>query len=325
MTPSAQATGGGPPGARRRRGGAQAGAHVREGRGPAVRERRAGDALGAGVDVDASAAGEAGEGHALILGQLDGERGWSPHADEDRRARYGGLLHELEREPPAHAQDPLVQGRRAAQQRPADDLVHRVVAADVLPHGDQLARGVEEARRVHAAAALERGLREAVGERRQQRAVDHRPVRRRRGLHRHLLQRPLAAHAAGGGGVEAPGRGGAQQRAGDFDGVGRHLTRERDGRSRLDQTLAEQEARRQLLVVARGAHRDRDRLAVDADLQWLLDRDVVVHAVVHDALERSAEICVAGRLACHRRLRGAIRRSGHQSQIPDPRPRNCLG
>ena len=44
----------------------------------------------------------------------------------------------------------------------------------------------------------------------------------------------------------------------------------------VDQPLAVQEAERELLVVARRSHRHRERRAVDADLQRLLDRDLVL-------------------------------------------------
>ena len=41
------------------------------------------------------------------------------------------------------------------------------------------------------------------------------------------------------------------------------------------QSLGEAEAERELLVVARGPHRDGDRLAADPDLERLLDGDLV--------------------------------------------------
>ena len=47
----------------------------------------------------------------------------------------------------------------------------------------------------------------------------------------------------------------------------------------VDQPLAVEEAERQLLVVAGRAHRHRQRRAVDADLERLLDRDLVAPAV----------------------------------------------
>ena len=48
----------------------------------------------------------------------------------------------------------------------------------------------------------------------------------------------------------------------------------------VDQALAVEEPERQLLVVAGRAHRHRQRLAVDPDLERLLDRDLVLAPVV---------------------------------------------
>ena len=50
----------------------------------------------------------------------------------------------------------------------------------------------------------------------------------------------------------------------------------------VDQPLAVEEPERQLLVVARRAHRYGQRLAVDADLQRFLDGDLVADAVMFD-------------------------------------------
>ena len=52
------------------------------------------------------------------------------------------LLHELERQPSAHAQDVVGERQQAVDERPADHLVHRVVAADVLTRMHELAGGV---------------------------------------------------------------------------------------------------------------------------------------------------------------------------------------
>ena len=53
----------------------------------------------------------------------------------------------------------------------------------------------------------------------------------------------------------------------------------------FDQPLAVEEPERELLVVARRAHRHRQRGAVDADLERLLDRDLVALAVVLDGAD----------------------------------------
>ena len=53
------------------------------------------------------------------------------------------------------------------RERPADDLVERVVPADVLAQAEELAVGIEEAGGVQAAGGREGGLRlaQAVGKR----------------------------------------------------------------------------------------------------------------------------------------------------------------
>jgi hypothetical protein len=74
-----------------------------------------------------------------------------------------------------------------------------------------------------------------------------------------------------------------QRRTGDLDGVGRQVGGRPRGARAVDQPLAVQEAQRQLLVVARRAHRDRQRPPGDADLQRLLDRDLVLEPRCADA------------------------------------------
>ena len=51
----------------------------------------------------------------------------------------------------------------------------------------------------------------------------------------------------------------------------------------VDQALAVEKAKREFLIVAGGPHRDRERFSVHADLQRLLDRDEVLHAVALDS------------------------------------------
>ena len=96
----------------------------------------------------------------------------------------------------------------------------------------------------------------------------------RRRLDRDRLERALAADAAGRGRVEAPPQPLRVEAGGlDVDGVrgqvGRRATRPRA------QPLRDAEAERELLVVPRRPHRHRDRAAVDADLERLLDGDPV--------------------------------------------------
>ncbi len=124
-----------------------------------------------------------------------------------------------------------------------------------------------------AAGPLEGGLVEALGKRGEQGARDARPLRRRVARDRDLGEGTLAADPAGRAGVEAATAGVAQQRPLDLDHVRGELGVEAGGVRLRDQPLAEEKAERQLLVVPGRAHRDADRLAVDADLERLLDRN----------------------------------------------------
>ena len=63
----------------------------------------------------------------------------------------GGLLDELEADPAGHEQDPVVERQLPGEQAAADELVERVVAADVLAQREERARRVEQARRVEPA------------------------------------------------------------------------------------------------------------------------------------------------------------------------------
>ncbi len=136
-----------------------------------------------------------------------------------------------------------------------------------------------------AAGPLERRLLEPVGQAGEQRAGDRRAGRQRGAVDRDLLERALAAHAAGGGRVEAALAGVAGERSGDLDRVDREVLGRAGGMRAVDQALAVEEPEREFLVVARRAHRHDERDAVDPDLERLLDRDVVLAAVVMDLRE----------------------------------------
>ena len=122
----------------------------------------------------------------------------------------------------------------------------------------------------------------------------------------HFFQGPFAAHPAGGGGVEAPLAGIPGQRAGDLDDVGGEILAQRDPWRAVDEALAVEEPRRELLVVAGRAHGDRQRAAVDPELERLLDRDLVGEAgVLHDGVEPSSPDLGAAGHAVHDRGRDA--------------------
>src|SRR4249920_2349648 len=98
-------------------------------------------ALWVRVDVDCAAAGEARERQAAVAREVDGQRRRGADADEDGGACDGRLLDELEGQPAAHAQHAGVQRDEPVEEGPADDLVHRVVAPDVLADEQQVALG----------------------------------------------------------------------------------------------------------------------------------------------------------------------------------------
>ena len=104
-----------------------------------------------------AAASEAAQGQAAVVGKRHRERARRADADKDRRARHRSLLHELEREPAAHAQHPVASGKSPSQQRAADDLVHRVVAPHVL------ARAAAARRRLNRPVACSPPVRSNVG------------------------------------------------------------------------------------------------------------------------------------------------------------------
>ena len=163
------------------------------------------DAPRLGVDVERAVADEAAERDPAVGCELDGERRRRADGDEQRAAGDGRLLDELEREAAADAEERAGERQQPVEERAADDLVERVVAADVLAHAEQLAVGGEEPGRVQPAGRLECRLclAEPVGELSDQRRLDPKVALDPRRLDRHGVERALAADAARGRGVEA--------------------------------------------------------------------------------------------------------------------------
>ena len=77
-----------------------------------------------------------------------------------------------------------------------------------------------------------------------------------------------------------------------------------------DQPLARQEARRQLLVLARRAHRHGERLAVDADLERLLDGQLVARALAASAAHALDPVAARRGVRRRRALRCIVARVG---------------
>ena len=158
------------------------------------------------VDADAPVADPAAERDAAIRRQLDRERRGRADGDEDRTPGDRRLLHELEREPPADAQDV----RREREQSVRNAQPTTLSIALWRPTSSRTHRsspvGVEEPGRVQATGRCEHALRGAqpLG----QRATTSRGDRQRaldaRRTDLDGLDRALPADAARGRRVEVP-------------------------------------------------------------------------------------------------------------------------
>ena len=194
------------------------------------------------------------------------------------------------------------------------------MTTDILVQDEQISAGVEERGRVEPARPLERPLhaprlaRRALDDGR----VDRRRWRRRRSLLTNELERALPADAARRAEIEAPlPRRIAPQASArpDVDRVGGEVLRRADCLDVVrsaDQTLAGEEPRGKRLVLPGGAHGHGERLAVDPDLERLLDGELVaVRAalVASYALDVRAghvpvECSLHGHMIRHRRAAG---------------------
>jgi NADH:ubiquinone oxidoreductase subunit F (NADH-binding)/NADH:ubiquinone oxidoreductase subunit E len=163
-----------------------------------------------------------------------------------------------------------------SDESPADHLVHRVVPPDVLADAEERALAVEEPGRMQPAGRRERRLRlpQPFGEladelgRQGQVALDGRR------LDRDGFEGALAAHPARGRGVEVPAQPlGIEAFGAHLDGVGGQIVRK--GHVQGSDPLRDEEAERELVVVTGSAHGDGDRPAVHANLERLLDGQLV--------------------------------------------------
>src|SRR5581483_862166 len=107
----------------------------------------------------------------------------------------------------------------------------------------------------------------------------------------------------------------------DLDGVGSEVVGQADGGR--SEPFREAEPERELLVVPRRAHRHRDRLVVDADLQRLLDREqVALELAVRKPNDldgrRAVGRSLARRLAERHRGSVAPPRAGSALALPTP-------
>jgi hypothetical protein len=158
--------------------------------------------------------------------------------------------------------------------RPTHDLVHCVVPADVFANAQELAFDREETSRVQSTGDIERSLRcpqpsWQLGD--HARGYAHLAFNARR-FDGDGFERALAANAARRAREEVAldvGRREVARR--DFHGIRGQVKRQR--RLARREAFREAEAERELLIVPWRPHGHRDGLAVDADLERLLDRD----------------------------------------------------
>src|SRR5580704_10668658 len=123
---------------------------------PTSRSRQ--DAVRSGVDVHGRAAQEPDQGETCFLGQVDGERGRRGDRSEQRDAAQDRLLHQLEGRASADQQHAPGKREPVREERPAHQLVHGVVPADILADRDELTGAGEQSSGVQAARAGEHAL-----------------------------------------------------------------------------------------------------------------------------------------------------------------------
>ena len=245
--------------------------------------------MGMGVDVHGVAPEEADQGHAELVGQLDGQAGGRADGGDQGHAGHGRLLDDLEGAPSGHEQHHPGQRQAALGGRPPDRLVDRVVAPDILadtPHGTV---GTADGGRVEAAGLLEHplGLPDPVRDRGQDPGGHGQAVPGQgRAVDRHRVDRRLPADAARRRGDGQP----VERRVGDghagpqVDGEHVELLGLALGSAEADrlhvvgtghQPFADAVPDGQLDVVAGGAHRHPDRPPRHPQLQRLLHRQPV--------------------------------------------------
>src|SRR2546423_2048137 len=98
---------------------------------------------GVRVHVEAAVADETDDGLPEALGGGDRQARRRRHRAQHGYAGHRGLLHELERQSPRHEQHVIAEWQVTPEQRVADELVERIVPADVLAHRQQRPLGRE--------------------------------------------------------------------------------------------------------------------------------------------------------------------------------------
>src|SRR6266568_5832599 len=120
------------------------------------------------VDVEASLPQEADQGDPGRLSQLDGETRRGGDGRHDRDTRGVRFLNNFEARSPGNHENAIRERKSVAEQKRSNDLVRRVVSADVLSNLEQIPVAGKESRRVEASRprkdrlSLAQSLRQAV-------------------------------------------------------------------------------------------------------------------------------------------------------------------
>ena len=84
------------------------------------------------IEVEAPVTHESRERHPVLAGDLDGEGGGGADSGDDRDPGRQRLLHDLEGCASADHEYAPVERQVTVEEGTADDLVHRIVASDIL-------------------------------------------------------------------------------------------------------------------------------------------------------------------------------------------------
>ena len=180
------------------------------------------------------------------------------------------LLYQFERQTPRHEQDVVAERQLPFEQRMTDELVERIVPADVLAYVEPGSIGCEARRGVQSAGLVEHPLllREPIGQRTEHARGDRRARTHGNAPHLDLLERGFATDATRRvrqvtAIAQTLGNGDAQAHGHDVEHLlvlGSEAIRDAvEVVGAGEKTFGEAQARGELEVVARRAHRDRER------------------------------------------------------------------
>src|SRR3954470_20947656 len=243
------------------------------------------------VDVESIRAQKAEQRQASLARQLDRETRRRADRGDDRDAGHECLLHQLEAHAAAHHEYSLICWQPPREQLDTDDLVERVMTADVLAQRHQSAIEIEQGRRMKSARGVESWLRatKTLRQSANQRHLDDRFGRPQRvaGCRAERRSRGLAAHPAARARERMP----LYTREIDRQSRRKHDARRapatrahgEDLLATTPEPFGEEKPGRELEVVAGCSHRHRDRRDAllcalgpfNPDLERLLDREQI--------------------------------------------------